>query len=526
MKNSNSAKRVLYQLSILLTTLCIVTLVIPSSLRIAHGDSSRDANDSSGVPSVNVMGPLLIGNPYDPSGHDSAKAWEEFYWQMKEFKAAGGIGITVDVWWGLVERNAPNDFNWEYYRRVAAILKETGLLFFPIGSIHQLGGNVGDKGYMPLPSWIWSRYRNDPQNFENENDLMFKSEQGHFNGEHISPWATRLVLEDYRRFLQSFAYHFAGYADIIPEINISLGPAGELRYPSYDKINQNADYPERGVLQCYTNAAKNSFRKYLQEKFSDIGNLNQALRTNYSSFRDIEPPNPSQDVNFWTHRKQYSEFGKVFFDWYQDSLIQAGRATLDVARSVFLAPDSPFKHVRLGAKIPGIHWRAGSDRAAELTAGQIRSSKIAYQNGGNGDPANSDEEYRPILGTFLPGDRVHYTALEMSDGNDLSTNLPASLARTVGRIGRQLGLDMRGENALPDGLGDPRTWDNMYRALTEYGFNGITLLRGNEILADSQKMNNFRGFVWRVNQIKRQNSRRGYHHEMLLGENSCSNFYR
>ena len=60
-------------------------------------------------------------------------------------KSAGVEGIMIDVWWGLVEREAPGAYNWGGYAELLEIAKKHGLKVQAVMSFHQCGGNVGDS---------------------------------------------------------------------------------------------------------------------------------------------------------------------------------------------------------------------------------------------------------------------------------------------------------------------------------------------------------------------------------------------
>ncbi|MBR8644006.1 family 14 glycosylhydrolase [[Brevibacterium] frigoritolerans] len=100
---------------------------------------------------------------------------------------------------------------------------------------------------------------------------------------------------------KSFAENFADKKDLIAKIYLSAGPAGELRYPSY----QNADgwdYPERGQLQVYTEGAKRDFRLAMREKYSTIKKLNAAWGKTYKNWNEIQPPGNGDE--FFTKEEQ------------------------------------------------------------------------------------------------------------------------------------------------------------------------------------------------------------------------------
>lgn len=64
---------------------------------------------------------------------------------LQALKSAGVEGIMIDVWWGLVEREAPGAYNWGGYNELLEMAKKVGLKVQAVMSFHQCGGNVGDS---------------------------------------------------------------------------------------------------------------------------------------------------------------------------------------------------------------------------------------------------------------------------------------------------------------------------------------------------------------------------------------------
>lgn len=64
-------------------------------------------------------------------------------------------------------------------------------------------------------------------------NLQFKSEKGNYSQDAISVW-TSYAVNQYVEFMNAFEDKFGNtFAGIVDELNISLGPTGELRYPAY-----------------------------------------------------------------------------------------------------------------------------------------------------------------------------------------------------------------------------------------------------------------------------------------------------
>lgn len=64
---------------------------------------------------------------------------------LQALKSAGVEGVMMDVWWGLVERDAPGAYNWGGYTELLEMAKKHGLKVQAVMSFHQCGGNVGDS---------------------------------------------------------------------------------------------------------------------------------------------------------------------------------------------------------------------------------------------------------------------------------------------------------------------------------------------------------------------------------------------
>jgi beta-amylase len=77
------------------------------------------------------------------------------------------------------------------------------------------------------------------------------------------------VLAQFGELMQAFAAHFAPLADSFAEVNISLGPTGELRYPAYNK-SDGWSYPDRGNFQAYSRLAQQGFREWALARFGGL----------------------------------------------------------------------------------------------------------------------------------------------------------------------------------------------------------------------------------------------------------------
>lgn len=87
--------------------------------------------------------------------------WEAFENDLRKAKQNGFYAVTVDFWWGDMEKNGDQQFDFSYAQRFAQAARNAGIKMVPIISTHQCGGNVGDDCNTPLPSWIWNTKTDD-----------------------------------------------------------------------------------------------------------------------------------------------------------------------------------------------------------------------------------------------------------------------------------------------------------------------------------------------------------------------------
>lgn len=445
---------------------------------------------------INVMAPLLVGDPNDMSSDASRAEIEKFKTWLKKAKERGVHGVSIDCWWGLVEQTE-GVYTWDYYRTLFSLIIEAKLKIVPILSQHQCGGNVGDgKNSVPIRDWVWDKLAKMVPSGKPE-AVQYVSEKGNVSKEAVSLFATHLIIDTYKAFFRAFVSEFADIAEHIVEINVSLGPAGELRAPSY-RDEDGSNWPMRGALQCYSELAIAAFRAWVMEKYGVESDVAKAW-----GFAEMEPEDvaPPADAGEFFKKKQHLKtvYGRDLLEWYHSALIKHGRMVMTAALEVFDADDSPFKDCDLGAKIPGVHWRMGewvdgklvlSDRLAEIPTGLITVDAKSWA---------SDElgrGYRSIVSLFADLNKLakhmrvvlHFTCLEMPDGAEgkKALSLANSLVRWVGAEAKRQGVTVKGENALNYTLPVPQSWDLMRSALALPGqsgvYEGLTLLRVGDVV--------------------------------------------
>ncbi|XP_026379712.1 beta-amylase 2, chloroplastic-like isoform X2 [Papaver somniferum] len=318
-------------------------------------DGERDFASSPYVP-VYVMLPLGIINSkselVDPDG---------LLKQLRTLKSINVDGVMVDCWWGIVEAHAPQEYNWYGYKRLFQLVRDLNLKLQVVLSFHECGGNVGDDVCIPLPHWVAEVGRNNP-------DIFFTDKEGRRNPECLS-WGIdkervlrgRTAVEVYFDYMRSFRVEFDEFFQqgVISEIEVGLGPCGELRYPSYP-VKHGWRYPGIGEFQCYD--------KYLMK------NLTNAAEARGHSFWAHGPENAGcytsqpHETGFFCDGGDYdSYYGRFFLNWYSQILIEHADRVLSLAKLAF-------EGTSIAVKLSGVHWwYKTASHAAELTAGFYNS---------------------------------------------------------------------------------------------------------------------------------------------------------
>lgn len=52
---------------------------------------------------------------------------EDLIKQLKTLKSINVDGVMVDCWWGIVESNAPQQYNWSGYKKLFQIVRDLKL---------------------------------------------------------------------------------------------------------------------------------------------------------------------------------------------------------------------------------------------------------------------------------------------------------------------------------------------------------------------------------------------------------------
>ena len=383
-------------------------------------------------------------------------------------KNIGVNGVMVDVWWGITEPS-PRSYNFSAYTQLADLCNQSGLKLQCVMSFHQCGGNVGDDCDIPIPNWV-----------TNYNDIYYRDLEGHDDTEYVSldvdnerVLGTRTPRQAYKDFMEAFSDAMGDrMGTIVDEVQVGLGPSGELRYPSYQ--SNYWTYPGVGEFQCYSDRMVSMFAnasaKYGRTDWTypptDAGNYNST---------------PS-DTTFFTNGYKM-EYGNFFMDWYSSLLINHAKPILSDAVSIFNSTGAG-----VAMKVAGIHWWYDDDsHAAELTTGYI-----------NGNAFSSDAFYTRAAEMCADlGVTLDFTCFEMSNSEQSSSakSDPETLVYQVLMATTHAGASMSAENALS--RYDDTAYNRIiYNACSRGGkVDAFTYLRLSETLFSGDNFSRFRSLV-------------------------------
>ncbi len=428
----------------------------------------------SAVP-VNVMMPLAMLDNNGNINKGQVHSW------LSKLKSGGADGVMTDMWWGIVEYQ-PGKYNFQGYIDLANICQELGLKLQFVMSFHNCAANVGDVCNISLPPFVLKA--------AHQHSLFYTDENGFQDDEYLSLSADgarvfpgpggqlRTGIQMYSDFMAAVASTFGHYIrqGIINEIEVGLGPAGELRYPAYQGAYWS--YPGIGAFQFYDPGMKASFAAAAKAAGHPEWT---SFPTDAGNYKD-QPPST---VPFF--RDGYkTPYGRFLLSWYSGTLIDHGRAVLQAADKQFGVFGSSLV---VSAKVSGLHWwYKDPSHAAEVTAG--------YQN------TNGVDAYLEIAKMLrqLNVDII-FTCLEMADTDAYCGSAPIELVEQVERAAKKVGVAFSGENALPT-----YTWDKydriVWQANNVVKSRSFTYLRlCDDLINNSGNWNTFTQFVAKMHNL-------------------------
>ncbi|XP_075073971.1 beta-amylase 2, chloroplastic [Nicotiana tabacum] len=395
----------------------------PKVVDVTPGLQERDFRDTPYIP-VYVMLPMGIIN-MECEIVDANNLVN----QLKILKSAKVDGVVVECWWGIVEAHTPQRYNWSGYKRLFEIVRDLNLKLRVVMAFHECGGNVGDDVHIPLPQWITEIGYRNPDIFFSDKDLRRTHECLTWGVDNERVLGGRIALEVYFDLMRSFRVKFDEFFEngVISEIEIGLGPCGELRYPSHP-AKLGWKYPGIGEFQCYDKYLFNSLQKAAEASGSSSSGKGPWNAGSYNS--------KPQNTEFFRDGGEYNSiYGRFFLKWYTQVLIDHGDQVLGLA-------NLSFKGTPIAAKLPGIYWwRNTKSGAAELTAGFYS--------------VNCRDGYSPIASMLKKHEAaLNFTCLELHTVyRDI--DFPEALADPEGLVWQVLNvaweayIPVAGENARP-----------------------------------------------------------------------------
>jgi beta-amylase len=422
---------------------------------------------------------------------------------LEMLKAAGVEGVMVDVWWGIVEHAGPGLYDFTAYRKLFDQVAATGLKIQAVMSFHAAGGNVGDTCTIPLPPWVLAAGAADP-------DIFYTDAVGLRNRECLSvgcdDWPVlegRTPVQAYSDFISAFADEFGDlFGRTINELIVGLGPAGELRYPSYPEGDGRWRFPGVGEFQCHD--------RYMLESLKAAAVAAGHPEWGHGGPHDAGTYNSlAPETGFF---KSYGgswegEYGRFFLEWYSGELVRHADRLLGEARRVLTARGRPraiasaqeladggmvFQFgpaIGLGAKLAGVHWWFKSRaHAAELTAGYYNTRD---RNG-----------YGPVMEVLARYSAcASFTCVEMRDcEHPLEARCsPEGLLNQVLATAAKHGVPVCGENALQryDRYAFDRIAESAFGQSVMAGrVEKLTFLRMGDMMIDNWE--SFSGFLRRL----------------------------
>ncbi|CAG7897793.1 unnamed protein product [Brassica rapa] len=244
------------------------------------------------------------------------------------------------AWWGLIEKDGPMKYNWEGYATLIQMVQMHGLKLHVVMPFHQRGRNVGDFCSIPLQPWVLEEISKNP-------DLVYTDKSG-------------------RRNPESFRERFRNYIEV--EIQVGMGPCGELRYPSYPESNGTRRFSGIGEISAMKRYVK--LVRYYRRFKHMLNHQSRRLTRGTSGPHDAgEYKNLPEDTEFFQERwNSIYKYGKFFMDWHSGKLLEQGHKLLASAKAIFQGTGA-----KLSGKVAGIYWHYNTrSNTAELTGGYYK----------------------------------------------------------------------------------------------------------------------------------------------------------
>ncbi|KAJ8767545.1 hypothetical protein K2173_017614 [Erythroxylum novogranatense] len=342
---------------------------------------------------------------------------------LKALKLLGVEGVELPVWWGIAEKECKGKYEWSGYLAIAEMVQSVGLKLHVSLCFH-----ASEQPRIPLPEWV-SRIG------ESHASIYYADRSGnHFNGclslavDELPVLDGRTPVQVYQDFCESFKSSFSHLmGSTITGVTMSLGPDGELRYPSHHLLSKNSIIPGVGEFQCYDKNMINLLKQHAESTGNPLWGLGGPHDApNYDQF--------PHSNNFFKDEcgSWESSYGDFFLSWYSSQLLSHGDRMLSVASAAFSCPT-----VSAYGKVPLVHsWYRTRSHASELTAGFYNTANR------DGYEAVAKVFARNSSNMILPG-------MDLSDEHQAheSHSSPESLLAQIRLACRKYGVDVSGQNS-------------------------------------------------------------------------------
>lgn len=367
---------------------------------------------------------LFVGLPLDAvSDCNAVNHAKAIAAGLRALKLLGAHGVELPVWWGVAAAG-----DWSAYLALAGMVRDAGLRLRVCLHLH-----ASRRPAFPLPDWVSRLADADP-------DLLFTDRSGGRHRDCLSFAVDDLPVLDGKTPVQAFSEFFLSFrstfsdfiGSTITDISVSLGPDGELRYPSFPPSTGSHRFTGVGEFQCYDKYMLADLKRRAEESGNPLWGL--------SGPHDAPEYNQSLDsVHFFKENGGSWEtpYANFFLSWYSGQLLSHGDRLLSTASKVF--GDLP---VTLSAKVPLLHWWHDTrSRPAQLTAGFYNTV------GRDGYDAIGEMFARNSCAMIIPG----VDLLDKEQPRHLRSS-PQSLLSQIMKACEKHGVRISGENSSPVGI--------------------------------------------------------------------------
>ena len=228
---------------------------------------------------------------------------------LRQMKEAGVTAVQIYTFWRDYEPNERGKFEWDYFDRQVSLIRDAGMKYVPFILI-------GPK-YASPEWWLKDASHVGMKCLEHGKETPIDS-----------IW-NPLLKTEIDRVLKEFAAHYLPW-DILESIQPGIcGDYGESIMPVTG--NWPGDYHTHRGYWMGDDYARESFRGWLERKYSSACELNGAWRSNYSSLGDVSP--------FLPHKAPSRTALFDELEWYNDSMTDFVDFWMEACRRHF--PDTP-----------------------------------------------------------------------------------------------------------------------------------------------------------------------------------------